>query len=394
MRILVVETSAQGGLLHYSVQLADALAARGHSIDLLVPRGNELADVAGPARRRAVLSPVSGSRTSARASGLPRQLRRARVAGSLGRSWVRAIWESWRGDHDALIVGSDMTISVGALGALALTALPRPAVTVHICHNVRPYDRWGGQELYLTSGTALRLLRTIYPRFDLVVVHGERSRAEFEAAWPPTRLAVIPHGDQRLFACEPPPPSEEERVLFFGDWLRVKGLPVLMTAFDRLVARREGARLTIAGRPASADFDPDSVRRWAVSHGDRVEVIDRYVPRAEVQGLFARARVVVAPYLVASQSGVVHLAMTMARAVVASDAGDLAAVVRHEETGLVTPVGDPEALSDALARVLADPALAERLGSGGRQQSQSGSSWETVAKRLEEQIIPVVSGTS
>lgn len=391
MRLLVVELSAEAGLLHYAVQLADALAGQGHSVDLLVPRGNELAEHPGAARRRALLDPGLVGRSPAPRPGLSYQLRRCRVATGLTKAWTRVVWESWRGGHDALIVGSDMTISVGALGALVLTALPRPPTTVHICHNVRPYDRWGGQELFLTSGSAVRLLRTIYPRFDLVLVHGERSRAEFEATWPATRLEMIPMGDQRLFASEPPAPSDEERVLFFGDWRKVKGLPVLMGAFDRLANRRGGARLTIAGRPAPADLDPDGVRRWAVTHGDRVEVMDRYIPRPEVSALFARARVVVTPYLAASQSAVVHMAMTMARAVVASDVGDLGAVVRHEESGLLVPAGDPGALSNALERVLADPALANRMGSEGRRQSQSDSSWEAVAKRVESVLSPVVS---
>ena len=51
MRIAVVEPTSQGGLLHYAFQLADALAERGHAVDLLVPAGNELAQHPGAARR-------------------------------------------------------------------------------------------------------------------------------------------------------------------------------------------------------------------------------------------------------------------------------------------------------------------------------------------------------
>jgi len=42
MRIAVVESAAHGGLLHYAAQLANALADRGHDVELITARGNEL----------------------------------------------------------------------------------------------------------------------------------------------------------------------------------------------------------------------------------------------------------------------------------------------------------------------------------------------------------------
>ncbi|WP_345775096.1 glycosyltransferase [Dietzia cinnamea] len=77
------------------------------------------------------------------------------------------------------------------------------------------------------------------------------------------------------------------------------------------------------------------------------------------------ARVVVTPYLRASQSGVVHLAFSHARPVVSTDVGDLAEAVHDGESGLLVPPGDVAALARALERLLVDPALAERLGARG-----------------------------
>jgi glycosyltransferase involved in cell wall biosynthesis len=203
---------------------------------------------------------------------------------------------------------------------------------------------------------------------------------------------VIPHGDERIFADEPPPPSPEERILFFGEWRKVKGLPALMEAFDELAARRPSVRLTIAGRPSPQDTDPDSVKRWAASHGERVKVIDRYVPLDEVPAVFGEARVVVAPYVVGYQSGVVHLAMTMGRAVVATDVGDLGSAVLDGVTGRVVPAGDTGALSAALEELASDPELAARLGSEGRRQMFERSGWETVAEQTDRALAQVLNG--
>jgi glycosyltransferase involved in cell wall biosynthesis len=249
---------------------------------------------------------------------------------------------------------------------------------------VRPFDRWGGTDgLYVRSPSTLRLLRRAYPSFDLVFVHGERCLREYEETWPATRLAVIPHGDERLFAAEPPPPATEPRILFFGAWRRMKGLGVLMEAFDLLAARDPDVCLTIAGPPVPEEGEAERVERWARGHGDRVEVRRGYVPVDDVAPLFARARVVVLPYLAAYQSGVAHLAMTMRRAIVASDVGDLGAVVRASGGGELVAPGDPQALADALGALVGAPEQAERLGAAGHRHVNDGSSWSAVAAQVE-----------
>lgn len=387
VRLAVVETAQRGGLLHYAFQLADGLARQGHAVELIVPTGNELADRRGAAVMRAVLpAPVPAGEASA--SRVSYAMRRARVAGRVGAQMARLLWELGTVRRDAVILNYDLALSLVGAGTLALTALPqRPALAV-VCHNVRPFNRWGGEGLHASSRLLHGLLGRLYRRLDLVLVHGEGSRHEFEQAWSARRVAVIPHGDEGIFTGEPPPPSAEERVLFFGDLRKVKGLAVLLQAFDELTARRPQARLTIAGTPAPRDWDPTVLREWAAGRAEQVQLIDRYVPFEDVPGLFARARVVATPYLVGYQSGVVHLAMTMARPVVASAVGDLQSVVVDGETGRLCPPGDARALAAALEEVLADPERAARMGAAGRRRLLETASWEKVAERVDAELRP------
>ena len=390
MRIAVLEPAGHGGLLHYSAQLADALAARGHSVDLLAARGNELIGHVRHARMRAILPlPVRSAAPPSGAVAYTR--RRAGVAVRLLLAWARMLWETRPGRYDAVIHGADIGLPPIALATLLMTAVPRRPVLVRIAHNVRAFNRRGGDELYDASALNRALLRRVYPRFDLVLVHGERSRAEFESEWGPARIAVIPHGDERIFGDAPPPPSPEERILFFGDWRKVKGLAILMEAFDELVRRRPSVRLTIAGMPTPEDWYPEVVRDWARGHGDKVEVLDRYVPIADVAPTFARARVVATPYLTGYQSGVIHLAATMGRAVVSSDVGDLPNAVADGVTGRVVPARDVARLVQALEEIVADPELAARMGDAARHAVLDGSSWERVAGRVEEELVALES---
>lgn len=59
-------------------------------------------------------------------------------------------------------------------------------------------------------------------------------------------------------------------------------------------------------------------------------------------------------------------AMITGRPVVATAVGGVPELVRTGETGMLVPAGDPEAVSRAVAALLADPALAARLGRGAR----------------------------
>lgn len=387
MRIAVVESAAYGGLLHYAAQLADALAARGNDVELITARRNELLGQARRARMRAVLA-APMPRPSEPPRGFRYLIRRSAVAARVVSAWTRGAWELRRGGYDAALLVDDLDLPLTAGAALMLTHVPGRPTLAAICHEPRPRNRWAGSDLYSSSPALMAVLRRVYRRLDLVFVHGERSLAELVRAWGPVSAAVIPHGDASLFAAEPPRPAREERLLFFGDWRRAKGLHELLAAFDLLTQRRPAARLTIAGRP-SPDGDPELVRQWAADRADRVEVIDHYVPLGEVPGLFARARVVAAPYLGGSQSGVVHLAMTMSRPVVASDIGELGRTVTDGETGLLVPAGDVEALAVALERLVSDPELAERLGAEGRRRVLAESSWERVAEQVEAALAAI-----
>jgi glycosyltransferase involved in cell wall biosynthesis len=62
-------------------------------------------------------------------------------------------------------------------------------------------------------------------------------------------------------------------------------------------------------------------------------------------------------------------AMAAGCACVASDVDGVQGVIEHEVTGLLVPESDAPALADALARLLTEPGLAERLGAAARQRA-------------------------
>lgn len=383
MRIAVVETAPFGGLLHYAFQFADGLGRRGNDVELIVPRGNELAAHPSAARMRPVLTPTVTLSDSVPPPGQRRHLRRMGIAIRLVRCWARVVFQVLTHRYDAVVLTCDTALPPAAAGALALTLLPGRLIVADVMHNAREPNRWAGSEELIVKRPLMgRLIDAEIRRFDVIFVHGDATKREAQADHGIDPV-VIPHGDESVFAAEAPPPAAEEQALFFGNWNRVKGIEVLMEAFDSVAERRPNARLTLAGMPNPQEIDVDAIRTWAAGHGGRVQLIERYVPIEEVPELFGSARLVVTPYLLGYQSGVVHLAMTMARAVVTSRVGDLTTAVIDGETGLVVQPGDVNALAAALERLLGDPELAQRLGDAGRRRVLDTSGWDEVAERVE-----------
>ncbi|MBF0528525.1 MAG: glycosyltransferase, partial [Deltaproteobacteria bacterium] len=69
----------------------------------------------------------------------------------------------------------------------------------------------------------------------------------------------------------------------------------------------------------------------------------------------------------------------MARPVVATNVGGVPEVIEHERTGLICPINDHLAVAEAVARILDDPGLAERLGREARRYVEEKHSLQAMA---------------
>ena len=211
-----------------------------------------------------------------------------------------------------------------------------------------------------------------------VIVHGPRAQAELHEL--DRRIAgrtdVIHHGilgrsevDDDVTACEP------GTFLFFGRIQPYKGLRYLLDAGDILRNRGRDFRLVVAGTGS----DLEQHRRRIAASG-WVELIDRYIPVAEVPELFRRALGVVLPYTDATQSGVSAMAFAFSRPVIATGVGDVTEVVIDGETGLIAPPRDGKALADAMERLLVDRRLRDSLATGAARFAKEHLSWPRIAE--------------
>jgi len=159
-------------------------------------------------------------------------------------------------------------------------------------------------------------------------------------------------------------------VLFVGRLLPNKGASRLIEAFGRLVREGRDLQLELIGdgpererltaRVAELGLDSRVTLRGAVAQG-------------EVIAALRRAELLAAPAEIGADGGrdglpnVVLEALAVGLPVVASRVASIEEAVQDEVSGLLVPPGDPPALAAAIARLLDDRELRDRLVDGGRR---------------------------
>lgn len=166
---------------------------------------------------------------------------------------------------------------------------------------------------------------------------------------------------------------------------RYKGHDQLIECWPRLLERVPGAQLVVAGR----GDDAERLRRKAAAAGlaEHVAFLG-FVPDATLEALFRRAALFAMPSR-GEGFGLVYLqAMRAGLPCVGSSADAAGDVIVHGDTGLLVDPLDPAALADALARLLADPALRARMGEAGRRRFHA----EFTFARFRDRLAPILAG--
>jgi glycosyltransferase involved in cell wall biosynthesis len=168
----------------------------------------------------------------------------------------------------------------------------------------------------------------------------------------------------------------ERVVLTVGRLSAEKGHAILLAALRRLQERPDmnGVRLVIAG----TGNEETRLRSSATDLGTRALFLGH---QPDPWPLYHAADVFVLPSLTEGSPLVLFEAMGAGLPIVASAVGGIPEMISDGESGLLVPPDDADRLADALARVLSDGELRERLAVVAREQSHRFSP-EQYTRRL------------
>ena len=278
-------------------------------------------------------------------------------------------------------------------------------ITVHSLEPLRPWKReqlGGGYDFSLwVEKTALEMAdaviavseetkRDILSLFDvkeerISVIHNGIDLAEYSATTSTDSLRALGVDPERPY------------VLFVGRITRQKGIIHLVRAIRYL---NPGFQVVLcAGAPDTPEIALEMKQAVAEARGHHPDIvwIDKMVSRPEAIALYSGASVFVCPSIY-EPFGIINLeAMACGTPVVASAVGGIKEVVVHGETGFLVPLKqmtespfeatEPEMFAADLAAkinlLMADPALAERMGVAGRNRAEEFFGWDAIARKTE-----------
>jgi glycosyltransferase involved in cell wall biosynthesis len=239
--------------------------------------------------------------------------------------------------------------------------------------------------------------RRVIDACDRVIVGSEFSRRQLAETLGAhvDHVAVVPYGVDLRFAPRPARADLRARyglgagpvVLFFGGLKPRKNLPLLLDVWTEVAHAVPLARLLIAG---GGRLLPELRRRAAAAGlGDRV-VFTGYVPEAEKADHFNLADLFVFPSALEGFGLAVGEAMSSGLPVVASDRGSIPELLLDGQGGVLCDPDRPFEFTEALVRLLRDPAARAKQGAANAERVDRQFRWErcvTATRREYERLV-------
>ncbi len=213
-----------------------------------------------------------------------------------------------------------------------------------------------------------------------------------ERIMPEDKVVYIGNGVSLEAFGLPPNPSlraelgldkKDKIVGFIGRLVQEKGVLELLEAMQQVVGEVPEAKLLVVGDTLMSDRDR-RVTEHIKEFIERVKLqnVIRFVGfREDIPHLLAIMDLFVLPSHREGMPRTILEAMAAGKPVVATNIRGCCEEVVHGVTGLLVPVGDPDALADAILRVLSDEELASRMGEAGRKRVEEEFDEKLVLER-------------
>jgi glycosyltransferase involved in cell wall biosynthesis len=217
-------------------------------------------------------------------------------------------------------------------------------------------------------------------RAEVIITVNNFTRRAYEKITSSKKIKVIPYGvNTEKFPYSPTPRNYD--IVTLGGLYKRRGVHYLIMAMPKIIKEFPETRLHIAGDGPQRIF----LSRLSEKLGIRNNVIFHgLIPHTKVASLYKACRTVVLPTLHESFGLILLEAMSSGRPVVATDAIGPREIVVNGKNGYVVPMGDPNALAEAICKLLGDYDLSYRMGLEGRRLVEEKYDWNIIASQYHE----------
>jgi alpha-maltose-1-phosphate synthase len=357
MKILLVSLYGRGGMAHYTSQIANALSY-GNEITIIVPTHIEKKYFHGNISLKLIKAPYSLVGSALQSINIFEL-----------RSMINYI-----DDYNPDVIHF---VNDHPWNNLILLKFKYKYKMVLTCHDPNPH--LGERNKFILKLFKLSTSHQL-TRVDRIIVHGNNMVEELKKQnISSKKIDVVPHGDYQFFTNYSPSIDETDNsILFFGRIKPYKGIEYLIQAEPLISKVLTEYKIVIAG-----EGDISKYSKYIENDG-KFEIINRYIDDFEVSLLFNKCKIVVLPYIDASQSGIVPIAYAFKKPVVATNVGSLPEIVDNEVTGFLVPPKDSKALAVAIIKLFMNDKLGVKMGENGYLKMKNELSWDNIADKTIE----------
>ncbi|MEN8238865.1 MAG: glycosyltransferase [Actinomycetota bacterium] len=184
--------------------------------------------------------------------------------------------------------------------------------------------------------------------------------------------------------------NAQHLVVHVGNIRPLKGHAMLVAAAASLAGTRKDIQIvSIGGEKTEGDLD--KIRTMAADLGvsQRIRFLGR---REDALAFIAACDVYANPADVEGLPVTILEALALGRPVVATSVGGVPSIVRDSETGILVPPGDPDAMAQAIAWMIDNPATAAAYGANGRALVEERHGIERMVRDTEAVYDEVLRG--
>lgn len=375
MKTLIIEQGGNGGVCHYTYELASALSSNGAEVGLFTASDYELET---KERNFELYNKIKWCRNNF--------LRKIKVNKLLNIlyylfSLLSLIEIIKRNNYKIVHIQGMYFLPMNFITAKLVQALG--CKIVFTPHNTfQRYNKTSLEWFYLWLLTHSSEI-IVHSQFDK-----ERLIQHYHIEG--KKIEIIPHGNYGFFKVSKDTLSQKtnehkkRNILFFGYIRPDKGLDYLIEGFGQFLKKlpsqdRTQYVLKIVGRPeGSFQKYASLIEKYRLEN--HVEQVLEYIPFEEVEHYFEETDLLVLPYLEISQSGVLQLAMSFGKPLIVSNVGGLPEIITDGVNGFVVPPKNAEELAKKLLIAFKDEALLQEMGKKNLVLSQTTFSWGNISK--------------
>ena len=234
---------------------------------------------------------------------------------------------------------------------------------------------------------AVRLFRLLARHLPTCVVANSQSTLE-TLQLPPTALTeVISSGMTKEYIqrCQEPPIQHSvPQIGIVGRIASWKGQDIFLQAAAQVLKSGHKAHFRVIGAPL---FGEDQQLEILKSLASELEIEDQVTFcgfQSDIPTQLRNLDILVHASTLPEPFGqVIVEGMVAGIPVIATDGGGAREIVTHEQTGLLIPLADVEALTASLLRLLSDPELATSLAAAGKEHALQNYTIEISARKSE-----------